>query len=40
MMKKAGYNQRQIIDYWDEVMFEPGYCDTQCRLVEVFAKGA
>jgi hypothetical protein len=36
-MKKAGYNQRQIIDYWDEVMFEPGYCHKQCRFLEVFA---
>ena len=32
MMKMAGYNQRQILDYWDDVLFEPAYCDRQCRL--------
>jgi len=37
VMKRAGYNQRQIIDYWSDVVFEAAYCDRQCRLIEVFA---
>ena len=37
MMKKAGYNQRQILDYWDDVVFEPGFCDRRLVYLEVFA---
>jgi biotin operon repressor len=36
-MKRAGYNQRQILDYWGDVVYEPGYCNRLLALVEVFA---
>ena len=39
LMKKAGYNQRQIIDFWDEVIFEADYCNKMVGVVEAFAKG-
>ena len=39
-MKIAGYSQSQILDYWHEVVFAPGYCHCQCRPLEAFvAKG-
>ena len=37
MMKKAGYNQRQLLEYWNDVVYEPGYCNRRLDLVEVFA---
>jgi uncharacterized protein YbdZ (MbtH family) len=37
MMTKAGYNQRQILDYWEDLLFEPGYCDRRLAFIEVFA---
>ena len=37
VMKRAGYNQRQILDYWDDVLFEPGYCNRCLEFIEVFA---
>ena len=40
MMKKAGYNQRQILDYWDDVLFEPGYCDRCLGLSRCLQAGA
>ena len=36
VMKKAGYNQRQILEYWDDVLFEPGYCNRCLQFIEVF----
>ena len=40
LMKQAGYNQRQILDYWEDVIYEPVLCNRKCDLVEVFiAKG-
>jgi len=36
VMKRAGYNQRQIIDYWRDVVYEPVYCNRLCGVVEVF----
>jgi hypothetical protein len=38
-MKQAGYNQRQILEYWDDLIYEPGYCHKHCPLVEAFAHG-
>jgi len=36
-MKKAGYNQRQILEYWEDLLFEPGYCNRCLTFIEVFA---
>jgi hypothetical protein len=36
-MKKAGYNQLQLLEYWNDVVFEPGYCDRRLEYLEVFA---
>jgi hypothetical protein len=35
-MKKAGYNHRQIMDYWCDVIFESNYCDYRLRFLEAF----
>jgi hypothetical protein len=34
--KKAGYNQRQILDYWDDLLCEPGYCNRCLEFIKVF----
>jgi hypothetical protein len=36
-MKQAGYNEAQILQYWEEVMCDPAFCNRKCRYVEVFA---
>jgi hypothetical protein len=36
-MAKAGYNQRQILNYWEDLLFEPGYCDRRLVFLELFA---
>jgi hypothetical protein len=39
-MKIAGYSQSQILDYWQDVLFEQAYCNRHCNLLEAFvAKG-
>jgi hypothetical protein len=37
-MRSAGYNRKQILDYWEEVMGNPQFCDCQFRFVEMFIK--
>lgn len=37
-MRSAGYNRKQILDYWEEVMGNPQFCDCQFRFVEMFVK--
>jgi hypothetical protein len=36
VMKMAGYNHRQIMDYWYDVIFGPSYCDYRLRFLEAF----
>lgn len=35
-MRNAGYNRKQILDYWDEIMLD--FCESQPRFVEMFIK--
>ena len=37
-MRSAGYNRKQILDYWEEVMLNHQFCDCQPRFVEMFIK--
>jgi hypothetical protein len=37
-MRKAGYNSKQISDYWYEIMMDPQFCDRQYRLIEMFVR--
>jgi hypothetical protein len=36
VMKQAGYNQPQILQYWQDVLYDPAFCNAKCRFVEVF----
>jgi hypothetical protein len=36
VMKLAAYSQRQILDYWEDILFEPGFCDRTLSFLEVF----
>jgi hypothetical protein len=33
----GGDNQRQLLEYWNDVVYEPGYCDRRLEYLEVFA---
>jgi hypothetical protein len=35
-MRLAGYNQQQILQYWNDVIYAPSYCDRKGRWLEVF----
>ena len=37
-MRNAGYNRKQILDYWEVVMLNRQFCEKQPRFVEMFVK--
>ena len=37
-MRNAGYNRKQIVEYWEEVLYDPQFCDALPDFVEMFIK--
>jgi hypothetical protein len=36
VMRHAGYNQRQILEYWRDVIYEGSYCGKRALMLEAF----